>query len=175
METADAQLIHIKITSAGLWFRNETEFNEVDVPVTEKLSGARRGKVALKFWNIYTEPPEYQAETSYNGQNSNPVLEEGVGKASKEDPHYSFILSAKETLRAAVFHFGRKWHRRLSFIWRHVRPIAGSFWKLWNIAGVRLNLLVPRWLQVLPLDRLNSYADVLSVIFLNFTVRVQYS
>ncbi|XP_031379263.1 membralin-like protein At1g60995 isoform X2 [Punica granatum] len=158
METADAQLIHIKITSAGLWFRNETEFNEVDVPVTEKLSGARRGKVALKFWNIYTEPPEYQAETSYNGQNSNPVLEEGVGKASKEDPHYSFILSAKETLRAAVFHFGRKWHRRLSFIWRHVRPIAGSFWKLWNIAGVRLNLLVPRWLQVLPLDRLNSYA-----------------
>lgn len=141
-----------------MWFQNETGFNEIDTPDTETLpgqseaptvdgkgmsfltakswlswigSGARRGKFALKFWNINNEPLEYQAETSPSSHNSNPVIEEGVGKASREDPHHSFFLSAKETLRAAVFHFGRKWHRRLTFIWRHVKQIAGSLWRLW--------------------------------------------
>ncbi|KAK4783808.1 hypothetical protein SAY86_018176 [Trapa natans] len=134
VEKADAQLIRIKITSAGLWFQNETGPTEIDVPNTKPL-----------------------LETSPVSHSSNPVLKE-VGKGSKEDLHYSFVSSAKGTLRAAVNHFGRKWHRRFSFVWRHLKHIAGSCWKLWDIAGLYLNFDVPKWWHILMLDRLNSYA-----------------
>ncbi|KAG2705353.1 hypothetical protein I3843_05G044800 [Carya illinoinensis] len=184
VETTEAQLIHIKITTAGLWTQNETESNVIDVPdmetVTDKLevanvdgdgltflaakfwlnwigSGARRGKLAWKLWKTDTELIENQAEPSMSSQIFKPTVDDAV-KTDKEERRSSFPLSARETFRAAVFHFGKKWYKRLLFIWRHTMQVIRSFWKLWNLAGIHLNIDIPKWLHILHLDRLNSYA-----------------
>ncbi|XP_004485491.1 membralin-like protein At1g60995 [Cicer arietinum] len=183
--TSEAQLIQIKITSAGLWSHNDPESNIIDSSEAEAVkdkmevsdvnqdeltflgskflwnwigTGARRGKLAFKFWKTDTEFLEEQAETSTSSQNSRLVVEEAVIKIDKEEPRSSFTLSAKETLKAAIIHFGKKWYRRISFIWRHTMQIIGSFQKLWDIAGVHLNLDIPKWMHILHLDKVNSNA-----------------
>ncbi|RDY02822.1 hypothetical protein CR513_13673 [Mucuna pruriens] len=183
--TSEAQLIQIKIASAGLWSHNDSESNRIDPPETENVkdkmeisdvsgdkltflaskfwwnwigSGARRGKLVFKFWKTDTEFLDHQAETSTNNQNTRPVVEDAVIKIDKEEPPKSFTLSAKETLKAAIMHFGKKWYRRISFIWRHTMQITGSLQKLWNIAGVHLNLDIPKWMHILRLDKLNTNA-----------------
>ncbi|CAI8591538.1 unnamed protein product [Vicia faba] len=181
----EAQLIQIKITSAGLWSHNDSESNIIDLPEVEALkdstevsevnqddstflgskflwnwigSGARKGNLAFKFWKTESEFLEHQAETSTSNQNPRPVVEDAVIKIDKEEPRSSFTLSAKETLKGAIIHFGKKWYRRISFIWRHTKQIIGSFQKLWDITGVHLNLDIPKWMRILHLDKVNSNA-----------------
>lgn len=140
-----------------MWSQNETESSVIDVPdmetVTDKLelanvdgdgltflaakfwvnwigSGARRGKIVWKLWKTDTELIENQAEPSMSSQISKPMVDDAV-KIDKEERRGSFPLSARETFRAAVFHFGKKWYKRLLFIWRHTMQVLRSFWKLW--------------------------------------------
>ncbi|XVE66942.1 hypothetical protein DITRI_Ditri08aG0120100 [Diplodiscus trichospermus] len=181
----EVQLVQIKITSAGLWSRNNSEPAVVNNPdlesVTENVevanvdddgltflgakfwlnwlaSGARRGQLALKFWKTDGELIDQQAESSSSGESSKPTVDDVTVKTDKEETRNGFTLSAKQTFKAAVIHFGKKWYRRLSFIWRHAIQIFGSFQKLWNITGLHLNLDVPKWFRILHFDRLNSYA-----------------
>ncbi|KAK2662426.1 hypothetical protein Ddye_001000 [Dipteronia dyeriana] len=181
--TAEAQLIQIKITSAGLWSQNESDSIVVDVPIVEtetnKLevvnvdedvftfftakfwlnwigSNSRKYKLAWKFWKTETEL-EHPPEKSANSQNSKPTANDAVSKIDKE-PRNSFPSSAKETFKAAIIHFGKKWYRRLSFLWRQAQQIFGSVQKLWNITGIHINLDIPKWLHILYLDKINSYA-----------------
>ncbi|KAK7412056.1 hypothetical protein VNO78_03502 [Psophocarpus tetragonolobus] len=183
--TSEAQLIQIKITSTGLWSHNDSEANRIDPPEKEIIkdkmeisdvsgdkltflaskfwwnwigSSARRGTLVFKFWKSDTEILEHQAETSTSNQNTRPVVEDAIIKIDKEESPKSFTLSAKETLKAAIIHFGKKWYRRISFIWRHTMQIIRSFQKLWNIAGVHLNLDIPKWMHILRLDKLNTNA-----------------
>ncbi|KDP38854.1 hypothetical protein JCGZ_05011 [Jatropha curcas] len=185
VETMGAQLIQIKITSAGLWSHNGSESIIVDVPCVESLpdelelsnviedgltflaptfwlnwigSSARKGKLVLKFWKTDSEHLEHQTGSSTNGESSKPIFDDVAAKTDKIDTRNSFPVSAKETFKAAMVHFGKKWHRRLSFIWKHSVQIMRSFQKLWNITGIHLNLDVPKWMRVFYLDRLNSYA-----------------
>ncbi|XP_052485065.1 membralin-like protein At1g60995 isoform X2 [Gossypium raimondii] len=185
VESNEVQLVQIKITSAGLWSQSESEppvVNNLDMEtVTENIevanadddglmfldaefwlnwfgSGARKGKLALKFWKTDDEFIEKQAECSTNGESSKPTIDDAALKIEKEETRNGFYLSAKQTFKAAFVHFGKKWYRRLSFVWRHGIRIFGSFQKLWNITGFHLNLDVPKWLRILHLDRLNSYA-----------------
>ncbi|KAG8501992.1 hypothetical protein CXB51_002040 [Gossypium anomalum] len=185
IDSNEVQLIQIKITSAGLWSRNEsetvtvdntdlktaTENVEVASVVNEGLmfldakfwlnwfdSGARKGKSAWKFWNTDGDLIKQHAESSTNGEISKPNIDNVVAKIDNEETHNGFSLSAKQTFKAAVVHFGKKWHRRLSFIWRHAVQIFASFNKLLNITGLHLNLDVPKWLRILHFDKLNSYA-----------------
>ncbi|GLT42752.1 hypothetical protein SLA2020_167370 [Shorea laevis] len=171
VESTEAQLIQIEITSAGLWSQNEFEPNVVEIPDTrtasEKLEvasidgdgltllakklwlnwigwGERRGKLALKLWKTVAELSKHQVESST--------------KAKKEEPHHGFSFSVKQTFKAAISHFGRKLHRHLSFIWKLAIQIFGSFQKLWDVTGKNLNLDVSKWLCVLHLDQVNSYA-----------------
>nr|XP_028949540.1 membralin-like protein At1g60995 isoform X3 [Malus domestica] len=124
VETTQAQIIQIKITSAGLWSQNESEFTNVVYDGTDtksvmyKLefanvdgdgltffaakfwlnwigSGVRRGKLALK---TDTEVVDQQTDGSPNSPNT------------------------------------------------------------MNIAGIHLDLDIPKWLRILHLDRLNLYA-----------------
>ncbi|XP_068307417.1 membralin-like protein At1g60995 isoform X3 [Pyrus communis] len=124
VETTEAQIIQIKITSARLWSQNESEFTNVidDAPDTKSVmyklefanldgdgltffaakfwlnwigSGVRRGKLALK---ADTEVRDQQTDSSTNS------------------------LSTM------------------------------------NIAGIHLDLDIPKWLRILHLDRLNLYA-----------------
>ncbi|EXB87382.1 hypothetical protein L484_016729 [Morus notabilis] len=185
VRTTEAQLIQIKITSAGLWSRDAAEPTGTDIPdikpVSDKLevvsvdgdgltssaekiwlswiaSSTRRGKLTLKFWKSDNELLEHQADSSTNIQVSKPKIDGIVSKVDKEEPRSSFPLSARETFKAALVHFGKKWYRRISFVWRHLMQIIGSFSKLWNIAGIHLNLDVPKWLRMLHLDKVNLYA-----------------
>ncbi|RYR35543.1 hypothetical protein Ahy_A10g050692 isoform F [Arachis hypogaea] len=181
VDTTEAQLILIKITSAGFWSHVDSESSKIDSAGTDVAkdkievanvngdeltflaskfwwnwigSGARRGKLVFRFWKTDT----HQAETSTSSQNSRPVIEETVIKNDKEEHRNSFTLSAKETLKAAITHFGRKWYRRISFIWRHTVQIIRNFQKLWDIAGIRLNLDIPKWMHILHLEKFNSNA-----------------
>jgi hypothetical protein len=94
-------------------------------------SGPRRGNLAFKFWKADTEFRQHQAETSTTNQNSRPVVEDTVIQIDQEEQPSSFTSSVKETLKAGITHFGKKWYRRISFIWRHTLQIIASFQKLW--------------------------------------------
>lgn len=141
-----------------MWSPNDFDSNTIDPPETEVVkdkmevsdvsrddltflgskfwwnwigSGARRGKLMFMSWKTDSEFPEHQAETSTSSQNSRPTVEDAAVKFDKEEPRNSFTSSAKETLKAAIIHFGKKWYRRISFVLRHTLQIIGSFQKLW--------------------------------------------
>ncbi|GAB4855780.1 hypothetical protein Ancab_024425 [Ancistrocladus abbreviatus] len=177
VETSDAQLIFIKITSAGLLSRNEREPNLADVSDQHAISdtlrnpdvpeggfslaakfwfswispGAGRGKLIFKVWRSENELFESQAESTTDGKTSKQVVVDGKVDEARD----SFPMLAKESLKVVALHFFRKWYRRLSFIWFHTTRRLRS---VWNIAGIHLNLDVPKWLRMLYLDRLNSFA-----------------
>ncbi|KAA8517899.1 hypothetical protein F0562_015373 [Nyssa sinensis] len=182
VETTEAQLIQIKITSAGLWSQNESEYTVTEAPEKETesailkmenvdgdestflaakvwlnwiASGARRGKLVLKSWRTDNEHVEPQPEISTTRESPKPAVDATVLKINKEELRSRFPISAKESFKAEIFRICRKWHWRLSFVWRHAKRILGS---LWDIAGIHLNLDIPKWLHILHLDRLNSFA-----------------
>ena len=47
-------------------------------------SGARKGKLALKFWRTGTEPVEPQAESSVSSQSFKPTTDIAASKIDKE-------------------------------------------------------------------------------------------
>ncbi|KAL4308672.1 hypothetical protein GQ457_01G000640 [Hibiscus cannabinus] len=165
IDSNEVQLIQIKITSAGLWSRNESES---DVTKNVEVASVNAEGLMfldskfwlnwLKFWNTDGELIEQHAESSTNGEISKPNIEDVVSKSEKEETHNGFSLSLKQTFKAAVVHFGKKWYIRLSFIWRHTVQIFGSLHKLLNRTGLHLNLDVPKWLHILHCDKLTSYA-----------------
>ncbi|WCJ18319.1 hypothetical protein M5689_000680 [Euphorbia peplus] len=186
VDMMEAQLIQIRITSAGLWSHNESEPVVGDVPVLETTVSdklelqnvvdadelpflapkfwfnwigytATKGNLALKLWKTEFENVEYQSGSSNDHENAKPLVDD-IAKSDKVETRTSFPTSAKETLKAALNHFGKKWHRRLSFIWKYVLQILRSFQKLWNITGIHLDLDFPKWMRILYLDRLNSFA-----------------
>ncbi|KAK6915824.1 LOW QUALITY PROTEIN: Membralin, partial [Dillenia turbinata] len=174
--SSDAQLIQIKITSAGLWSKIVPEATPTDVPeqavavdninsadvdgdaltfLAAKFwlnwidSGARRGKMTLKFWKSDNELSELQTESFTDSRSSKLATDDTTIKSDREDSRTAFPMSAKESVKAAIIHFCKKWFRRLSFIWRHLTQLLRS---------INLNLDVPKWLRILHLDKLNSFA-----------------
>lgn len=93
-------------------------------------SNVRKGKLALKFWRTDMEPVEHLAEGSVSSQSFKPT-DSAVNKIDKEEARNSFALSAKEAFKSAIIHFGKKWYRRLSFVWRQAMQILRNFQKLW--------------------------------------------
>ncbi|KAL8159144.1 hypothetical protein V2J09_000681 [Rumex salicifolius] len=181
----DAQLIYIKITGDGLLIQNEshsqptpvgsdgiseqpTETGKAgnpDIPdngftsLATKLwfswinSGVRNRKSGFKFWKSDNDLLDSQSQSSGDANIMKHVVLDG--RSDKEEPHETFPMLAKQSLKAFVVHFFTKWHRRLSFLWWHgIRPLRG----LWNIAGIHLNLDLQKLLHVFYLDRLNSVA-----------------
>ncbi|KAI3790726.1 hypothetical protein L2E82_03981 [Cichorium intybus] len=175
--TTEAQLIQIKITSAGLWSQSEYDSKNVldkepesdnDLKVAEKnvdesafvdaqfwstwvSSSSSSGKSPLKFWKSDNELLESQSETS----TSSDKVEDTFRKTKKDESRSRFPMSAKESLKAAIFRVIKKWHGRFSFLWRHSTRILGS---LWDIAGIHLHIDIYKYLRILHLDKLNSWA-----------------
>lgn len=181
IEASDAQLIQIKISSAPLWSQNVFESEVIDIHdkdiadekhdvdpaedegpnlLSVKLwldwisSGSSRGKSPLNFWKNHEKGLDSQPDDSSNSDSMIP-LEEDVQKPKKDGSHGRFSISPKESLKAAFFHLGRKWYRRIYSVWGFTKRILGG---LWDISGIHLNLDVPKWLKILHLDKLNSYA-----------------
>ncbi|KAH9685620.1 Membralin-like protein [Citrus sinensis] len=107
----EAQLIQIKISSAGLWSQNDSDSNVVDVTSVDNAinelevsgmdadgltfsaanlwlnwihSNVRKGKLALKFWRTDMEPVEHLAEGSVSSQSFKPT-DSAVNKIDKEE------------------------------------------------------------------------------------------
>lgn len=95
------------------------------------VSAVRREKLVLKVWKNDNELFEDHSETFLSNENSKSTPDEPSTGTDKEERRYKFSWSAKETLKVAIAHFGRKWYRRLLFMGKLVKQIAGSFWKLW--------------------------------------------
>lgn len=179
VEATEAQLIQIKITSAGLWSQNSSQHNVIDVPVTEtgtenlKVqdsdgltflaekfwfnwigSGAKKGKLVFKFWSTDDEIVESGSDASPGSEGSKPAVDSRALKSKKES-RFQFPLLSRESFKAVFAHICRRWYGRLSFCWRHAKRMIRG---LWDIAGIHLNLDVPKWLRILHVERLNSYA-----------------
>ncbi|GAA0157008.1 non-motor microtubule binding protein [Lithospermum erythrorhizon] len=180
--SSEGQLIQIKITSVGLWSQNESEYDLSDNPKKNDHSGSqiventdgsestildsklwlswmtsrdRKGKSPLSFWTADNDFSESQTENSISGESSMMTPEDAEAKINKEVSRSWFSLSPKESLKAAIIGVGRKWHGRLSFVWKMAKKILGG---LWDITGIHLDLDIPKWLKILHLDRLNTHA-----------------
>ncbi|KAL2927126.1 hypothetical protein RDABS01_019383 [Bienertia sinuspersici] len=174
VQTTEAQLNHIKITGIGLLTQNDVEPNFEDFSseriVLDKprepdsngdelnlfswiTTGASRGKLNFIFWKNYDEFMETQSETATDQKGSK--LAANDGKGEREESYGTFSIFSKQSVRAVILQFFRKWYRRLSFIWKHGTRLLGT---LWNVAGIHLNLDIPKWLHILHLDRLNLIA-----------------
>ncbi|KAL0448269.1 UNVERIFIED_CONTAM: Membralin-like protein [Sesamum latifolium] len=182
VQMSDAQLIQITITSAGLWSHNEAVNDVIDVHDTETdieiekptnvdangtphlaakswlswiSSDTKRVRSQSGFWKTDNDALESQQEFPIGSERFKPASDDVTVKVSKDVPRSRFFISPKESLRAAIMHIGKKWHGRLSFFLRLARRTLGG---LWDIAGINLNFDIPKWLNILRLDRLNSYA-----------------
>ncbi|XP_022868695.1 uncharacterized protein LOC111388240 [Olea europaea var. sylvestris] len=191
-EMSEAQLIQIKITSAGLWSQNDPRYDATDahkreagnaiskatnkdgdgLPLFGKKSwltwissGARRWKSPLKFSSTENDVLESQEEACVSSESCKAAADVVVLKTNKDGSRGRFFISPKESLKAAIVHIFRKWHGRIFFIWRLAKRILGG---LWDIAGINLNFDIPKWIKILHLDRLNSYAG-------KFFILLQYS
>ncbi|VYS49601.1 unnamed protein product [Arabidopsis thaliana] len=140
VELAEAELMQIKITSAGLWSRND-ESTAADVP-----------RVVAATDSLEVSKTDQENSTSEENTDDTFV------KIDKEEPRSSFSVSAKENVRAAILRFLKKCYRRISFILQHTARILRGVRKIWNIIGIPLNLDVPKLLHVLYMDKVNYYA-----------------
>lgn len=180
VQTSEAQLIYIKITGIGLLTQNDSEpvfediYSErslIDKPrdldahedefnlfavkdwLSWTTSDVRRGKLNFKFWKNFDGYSESQSEITSDVKGSKFAVHDG--KVEREEPYETFSIFSKQSVRAVILHFFKKWHRRLSFIWKHGTRLLGT---LWNIAGIHLNIDIPKWLRISRLDRLNLIA-----------------
>ncbi|KAM1436683.1 hypothetical protein ACFX2I_044469 [Malus domestica] len=154
VETTEAQIIQIKITSAGLWSQNKSEFTNVmdDAPDTKSVMS---GKLELK---TDTEVLDRQTDSSTNSPNTMATLDDAIVKNEIKERRSSFLSPVKETVKAALVNFIKLWKMRprlFSVFRKHGAHVIGN---LWNISGIHLDLDIPKWLRILHLDRLNLYA-----------------
>ncbi|CAN8245057.1 unnamed protein product [Cochlearia groenlandica] len=147
VKLAEAELLQIKITSAGLWSPNGES-----TPSYVRQAEAATDKLEVSITD---------KETSRSEENADDVFV----KIDKEVPRSSFSVSAKETVRAAILRFLKRWYKRLSFVLRHtsfvLRHTARTLRvvrKIVNIIGIPLNFDVPKLLHVLYMDKVNYYA-----------------
>ncbi|KAM1023685.1 hypothetical protein EV1_044094 [Malus domestica] len=154
VETTEAQIIQIKITSAGLWSQNESEFTNVMDDALDTKS-VMSGKLELK---TDTEVLDRQTDSSTNSPNTMATLDDAVVKNEIKERRSSFLSPVKETVKAALVNFIKLWKMRprlFSVFRKHGAHVIGN---LWNISGIHLDLDIPKWLRILHLDRLNLYA-----------------
>ncbi|XP_008782691.1 membralin-like protein At1g60995 [Phoenix dactylifera] len=181
IEFNEAQLVHIKIMSGGLWaqsaadqnivnFQQETSTENSKIPevngdeftiLTAKFwsnwlgSGARRSKLIFRSWKSDKEFLEPQLENAADSSIGKAVLDETDIKVSTEG-HKGLPLSARESFKAAVLHFFTKWHMRLISFWRNTKHFSQSTFQLLTTARRNESLDISKWLQALSMENLSS-------------------
>lgn len=145
----------MQITSAGLWSQNDPRYDATDahkreagnaiskatnkdgdgLPLFGKKSwltwissGARRWKSPLKFSSTENDVLESQEEACVSSESCKAAADVVVLKTNKDGSRGRFFISPKESLKAAIVHIFRKWHGRISFIWRLAKRILGGLW-----------------------------------------------
>lgn len=145
-------LVFLQITSAGLWSHTGQDIGAhnheictecedsttLDSHASPSLaadswlswisSDAKMVKSRLQFWKTDNYVLESPREISISSERFKPGSDDATIKVSKDVPRTRLFVSPKESLRAAIFHIGKKWHGRLSFFLRLARRILGGLW-----------------------------------------------
>ncbi|XP_010923757.1 membralin-like protein At1g60995 isoform X2 [Elaeis guineensis] len=182
IEFTEAQLIQIKIISGGLWAQSTADQNVVDFQKHEALtenskisevngdeftiltakfwsnwlgSGARRSKLIFRSWKGDKEFLEPQLENAADNTINKAVLDETDIEGITEG-HKGLPVSARESLKAALFHFFTKWHMRFISFWKNAKQFSQRTFQLLTAASWNESLDISKCLQLLHMERLSS-------------------
>lgn len=89
-------------------------------------SGTKKGKLNFKFWRYDDEFLETHSDTTNDGKSLNLVPRDG--RVEKEETYETYSMFSKQSVRAIILHSFRKWHKRLSFIWKHGARFLRTLW-----------------------------------------------
>ncbi|KAG6397352.1 hypothetical protein SASPL_143519 [Salvia splendens] len=159
---SDAQLIQIKITSAGLWSHNEPINQEIDAHAKEtgaeseehtNVDGGGSPHLAADSWLSWISSDAKMMKSRLQfWKTDNDVLE------SQRESSISCERLARRTLGGIHIHL---FFKRLFYAADRLCKkalINRSCTSMQDIAGINLNFDIPKWLRILHLDRFNSYA-----------------
>lgn len=99
---------------------DESSFEDAQFWSTWVSSRSRTRKLPLML-EVLKIPSRIISTSSGN-------VEDAFWKPKKDKSRSRFLMSAKESLKVAILCVLSKWHRRLSFFWRHSTRILGSLW-----------------------------------------------
>ncbi|XP_020570894.1 membralin isoform X2 [Phalaenopsis equestris] len=151
----EAQLVQIKIISAGLWiqntdYQNLVDFQEGSLTEGSKIpdvsgdeftvlsakfwsnwigSSARRSKLIFKSWKTDKESIETQIDNALSSSRN--VLDEKDDKSVIQEQHSFPPVSARESLNAALFHFCNRWRMHLFSFWKFTKQVFENANYLW--------------------------------------------
>ncbi|KAH0459229.1 hypothetical protein IEQ34_012043 [Dendrobium chrysotoxum] len=178
----EAQLVQIKIVSAGLWIQHADYQDLVDLQegsltegskipdvsgdeftiLTTKFwsnwigSSARRSKSILKSWKSDKEAIETQIDNALSSATTRTVLDEKDNKAEIEELHSAPPVSARESLKAALVQFCNRWRMHLSVFWKYTKLVLENAGHLWNTAGWKTFLDVSESLKMVRAEHFKS-------------------
>ncbi|PKA61948.1 hypothetical protein AXF42_Ash019154 [Apostasia shenzhenica] len=170
----EAQLVQIKIVSVGLWTQNADYQTLVDFQkgsfaedskspevsgdeftiLTAKFwsswigSSARRSKLIFKSWKSDKEAIETQIDNALASGTNIYAAYDKDNKAEVEEPRSARPLSARESLKAAFFHFCSKWKMHTHSFLKSTKLSVESAGHLWNTAGWKTFLDVSESLKM---------------------------
>lgn len=160
-------LARLQITSAGLWSHSGPIIEEIDAQNEENPTESEESTtldkdgsphLAANSWLSWISPDammvksrldktdnnvlESQRDISISSERFKPASDDAIMKVSNDVPRSRFFVSPKESLRAAIFHIGRKWHGRLSFFLRLARRILGGLWVRYMMISFFISLFM---------------------------------
>ncbi|CAN6455495.1 unnamed protein product [Victoria cruziana] len=153
-DITEAHLVQIKITSAGLWSQktyaetpnDNTEQSSMDnFQILDVDTGGFMSSSA-KFWLGWIGAG---ARKDVSGSRS--ISGGAEMKVIPEAAHVG--VSPKESFRAAVINFWRKWHGHFSSLWTKAKYICINADQLWKKAEWKVLLDVSIWIRALHFKR----------------------
>lgn len=182
IKLTEAQLVQIKIVSAGLWIQNADYQNLVDfqegsltegskIPdvlgdeftiLTAKFwsnwigSSARRSKLIFKSWKSDKEAIETQIDNALSSAASRTVFDEKDNKVEIEELHSAPPVSARESLKAALVQFCNRWRMHVFSFWKCTKQVLENACHLWNTAGWKTFIDVSESLKMVRAEHFKS-------------------
>ncbi|KAG9439459.1 hypothetical protein H6P81_019624 [Aristolochia fimbriata] len=175
VELTNADLIHIKITTGGLWLQNRFDSDFENDPQQKSSSGSLKVLdlegdglpfLGAKYWLNWIVSGSRRSKLYKSGKNdrelavssdddsveSKQIMDGSESRGDTEISQVSLSLNVKGAFRAAVARFYRKCQKLFFSLGRKARQISLSFKDLGNTAGSDLHLegsrsFIVQWLE----------------------------
>lgn len=108
-----------QITSAGLWSHNESYSVQTETAGNVK---------AITSWFIRETDNDDMEPPSHDHDHDHDHDDDHHDDEVPPRHRFFFISSPKESLKAAIIHLAKKWHARLSFLWRLSTRLLRPLW-----------------------------------------------
>lgn len=179
IDLAETQLVQIKIVSGGLWGQSADNQDAADfdkqgtytesyrIPIinddgftvlTAKFwsnwigSGSRRSKLT-KSWETDREP---LAENNLDRSIDKTVPDEVNIKDGEEELHIGPLSTAKESFKATIIRYWKRWQVHFSSFWGNTKQSVESGSELWNTAGKNVYLDFSKFQHMFHMEHLKS-------------------